>query len=458
MPKIKIGLEIHGYLNMEVMKQKLFCECSVDDTNSEPNTNICPICTGQPGNKPMLPNKEAVEKAIAIGLMLGCKINQRLLFQRKHYSWPDLPNGYQKTMSGSYATPVGEHGEFLGIGITEVHLEEDPARWDPMTGCVDYNRSGLPLIEIVTDPDFDSPDRVRDWLKKLMTTLSYIKAINPDAGIKADVNVSIEGHQRVEVKNVNSFTSIVKAIEYEVKRQEEALKSGEKIMQQTRAWDETKGHTVFMRSKEQAMDYMFIPEPDLPVINITEEEIERIKSLLPERPHEKIEKFIKIGVEKIDAEVLASELHLAELFEKVSKKIDKKLTARWLRREFVRVANYNNLELEKVPITAEHLIDLLDLVQNKKITEAVAQDIMNKLAKKPFNVKEYVKKENLEAVSDTKELEKICRDVISENPQAVQDYKKGEEKAFNFLIGKVMAKTRGKATPKEVNELMKKLL
>jgi aspartyl-tRNA(Asn)/glutamyl-tRNA(Gln) amidotransferase subunit B len=456
MPKIKVGLEIHGYLNMEIMKQKLFCECSVSD--SKPNTNVCPICTGQPGNKPMLPNKEAIDKSIAIGLMLGCKINPRLLFQRKHYSWPDLPNGYQKTMSGSYATPVGEKGEFLGIGITEVHLEEDPARWDPITGCVDYNRSGMPLIEMVTDPDFDSADQVREWLQKLMTTLSYIKAINPDAGVKADVNVSIEGHPRVEVKNVNSFKSIIKAIQFEIQRQQDVLKSGKDVEQHTRAWDDGQGETLFMRSKEQAMDYMFIPDPDLIVIDVKDDDVKKVQSLLPERPHEKIDKFIKQGVEKIDAEVLASEIVLAELFEKVSKKIKPALTAKWLRREFVRVANFNKLKLEKVPITENHLIDLLTLVTSKKITERNAQQIMNKLAKKPFDIKDYVKKEGLEAVSDTKELEKLCKEAIDENPQAVEDFKKGEAKAFNFLVGKVMAKTKGKATPKEVNDIMKKLV
>lgn len=227
----RIGLEIHGYLLMEQMKQKLFCECPVDETNVPPNTNVCPCCSGMPGSKPMLPNKEAIDKAVAIGLMLGCKINPRLLFQRKHYSWPDLPNGYQKTMSGSYATPIGEHGEFLGIGITEVHLEEDPARWDPITGNVDYNRSGLPLIEIVTDPDFKDADQVRKWLQNLMTTLSYIKAINPEAGVKADVNVSIEGHPRVEVKNVNSFKGIIKSIQFEIQRQEKEVKEKKEVKQ-----------------------------------------------------------------------------------------------------------------------------------------------------------------------------------------------------------------------------------
>ncbi|MBN2454414.1 Asp-tRNA(Asn)/Glu-tRNA(Gln) amidotransferase GatCAB subunit B, partial [Candidatus Woesearchaeota archaeon] len=272
MEQIKVGLEIHGYLAVE-NRTKLFCEDKIE-LNAEPNTNICPICTGMPGSKPMLPNRQAVEKIVAIAAMLNCRINRRLLFQRKHYSWPDMPTGFQRTMSGSYSVPVGEEGDFLGIGISDVHLEEDPARWDPETGCVDYNRSGQPLVEIVTKPDFKSAAEVREWLKKLMTTLSYIKAIDPEAGVKSDVNVSVgPAFNRVEVKNVNSFRSIVKAIEYEIMRQQAELKDGKKISQQTRAWNEKAETTAFMRSKEQAMDYMFIPEPDLPVVKLEQKQV-----------------------------------------------------------------------------------------------------------------------------------------------------------------------------------------
>ncbi|MFC1728368.1 Asp-tRNA(Asn)/Glu-tRNA(Gln) amidotransferase subunit GatB [Nanoarchaeota archaeon] len=457
MTKVKVGLEIHGYLNMENAKQKLFCECSVSD--SVPNTNVCPICTGQPGNKPMLPNKEAIDKSIAIGLMLGCNINPKLLFQRKHYSWPDLPNGYQKTMSGSYATPVGEKGEFLGIGITEVHLEEDPARWDPVTGCVDYNRSGMPLIEMVTDPDFDSPDQVREWLQRLMTTLSYIKAINPDSGVKADVNVNIEGHPRVEVKNVNSFKSIIKAIEFEIQRQEKVMKSKEKKEQHTRAWDDAKGETLFMRSKEQAMEYMFIPEPDLPAIDISDKEIETVQSILPERPHEKIDTIRSYSVSEIDAKTIASNLKVAELFEEIVKAgADPILTAGSIARDFLGTLNYSGTGFDEFNVNPSHYAEIINLQQNNEINEATGKMLVRKLLKEDFSPKEYVKKEGLESVSDSKELEKFCKEAIKENPQAVEDFKKGESKAFNFLVGKVMAKTRGKATPQEVNEIMKRLI
>ena len=218
---LKIGLEIHGYLTT---KEKLFCNCKNEHKSKEakPNTFICPICTGQPGSKPMLPNEEAIKKLIQIALMLNCKVNsepQKLIWYRKHYSWPDLPKGYQNTMSGTYATHIGEKGKFLDIEITEVHLEEDPAAWNPDTGQIDYNRSGAPLVEIVTEPDFKSSEQVEMWLKQMLLTMSYIKALDSDAGIKADVNVSYAGGERVEIKNINSIEEIKNAIEYEEKRQ-----------------------------------------------------------------------------------------------------------------------------------------------------------------------------------------------------------------------------------------------
>ena len=264
---LKIGLEIHGYLTT---KEKLFCNCKNAHKEKEvsPNTLICPICTGQPGSKPMLPNQEAIKKLIQIALMLNCKVNhspeKKIIWWRKHYSWPDLPKGYQNTISGTYATPIGEKGNFLGIRITEVHLEEDPAAWNPDTGEVDYNRSGAPLVEIVTEPDFKSSDEVEKWLKEMILTMSYLKALDSDAGIKADVNISLYG-ERIEIKNMNSIEQIKKAIEYESERQ----KKEKPINKETRQWNSEKQITVKMREKESHADYRFIKEPDLPIINIT---------------------------------------------------------------------------------------------------------------------------------------------------------------------------------------------
>ncbi len=457
MQKFKIGLEIHGYINVE-SRTKLFCNCALD-AEAHPNTNICPVCTAQPGSKPMAANKEAFDKVVAISEMLGCKTNKRLLFQRKHYDWPDLPSGYQRTISGSYSFPVGVNGSFLGIGISDVHLEEDPARWDPETGFVDYNRSGFPLVEIVTAPDFEGTEQVRDWLKKLMTTLSYIRAIDANAGIKSDVNVSIAPEfNRVEIKNVNSFRSIVSAIEYELKRQEKEVREGKQIMQQTRAWNDNAAITVFMRSKEQAMDYMFIPDPDLPVIKIDDTYISNIASKLPEKPSEKIEKYKKMKIDAVDAQVISSELLLAELFEKVIREINPVLAARWLRKELLRVLNYNKKELHELEIDERHIIQLLKLVESKKITDATAQKLLEKLVEKPFDVDKYVKEHNLSAVSDASLLEKLCREAIEENKKVADDYKSGNEKALHKLMGEVMKKSGGKATPKEVNEILRNLL
>src|SRR3989344_3677706 len=349
MVDVKIGLEIHGYLKMSDTKKKLFCNCSIND--SDYNLNTCPICTGQPGNKTMLPNKEAVKKIIACALMMNCKVNKRLLFQRKHYSWPDLPNGYQKTISGSYSHPVG---------IEECHLEEDPARWDPITGKVDYNRSGFPLIEIVTKPDFKDSEQVKGWMKKLFTTLGYVDALDPDAGFKSDVNVSIgPKFLRTEIKNVNSLTGIKEAIEYEISR----LKEEPNESMQTRTWDDVSNTTKFMRKKESATEYMFIPEPDLPIINIQQADIDAIEITLPEKPEEKIKKFIKMGAKEEDAKILAQEIKLAVMFEKVAKIIQPELAGKWLRRELLRVLNYNDKTIDEVALDERHMIELLELVR-----------------------------------------------------------------------------------------------
>jgi aspartyl-tRNA(Asn)/glutamyl-tRNA(Gln) amidotransferase subunit B len=455
MTDIKIGLEIHGYIDI---RQKLFCNCTIDH-GAEPNSTICPRCTGQPGAKPMATNKHAIEKALQIALMLNCEVNKRLLFQRKHYSWPDMPTGFQRTMSGSFSVPVGEEGHFRGIRIDECHLEEDPARWDPETGNVDYNRAGYPLIEIVTKPDFTSAEEVREWLEALVTALSYIQAVHKQAGIKSDVNVSIGPEfERVEIKNVNSLTSIVDAVKYEVERQKKEKAQKKKIPQQTRTWSNDTQETVFMRSKETAQDYMFIPEPDLPAIPIEDKYLKRLEAQLPESPDMKRQKLISMGITAEDAKVLADEFVLIDLFEKVSKEIDPQLAARWLRREVVRVANYNKQALEDLLIDEKHLIQLLKLVEKGKITENVAQKIVEKLMEKPFDVNAYVKKEGLLSKGDEGELEKLAAEVIAEQPKAVEDYRGGNEKSLHFLIGQLMRKTRGAAKPDVARKVFEKLL
>jgi len=451
---VKIGLEIHGYINTN---EKLFCRCKTIHglKFSKPNTNICPVCTSQPGSKPLLPNEVALDKAIQIALILNCKVNEKLTWQRKHYDWPDNPKGYQSTISGSHAIPVGVKGEFLGINITEAHLEEDPAAWNPKTGEIDYNRSGLPLIEIVTDPDFSSSEQVVDWLKQLVLTLSYIKALDKNAGIKADVNISLPEFkgERVEVKNVNSLKNIKTVIETEIIRQ----KADVPKFQETRMFDEAKGITIKMRSKEHAQDYRFISEPDLPVLNISKLKIEKIKKQLPETPQEKLSKLIKqYNIEKKYAEVLIKKIDIAEFFEKILGKVDTKLACSWTVVELQRILNYNKKEIDEVDINPEHFIELIKLIETKKITELKAKEILNKFIPKSFSP---AKEAELNSkISSEDELTVACKEIIKENPVPVKDYQSGKQEALNFLIGKVMQKTNKRADFKTTREVLERFL
>lgn len=450
----KIGLEIHGYLSTE---QKLFCRCKAihGAKLSKPNLNICPVCTGQPGAKPMAPNKIAVDKAIQIALILNCKINEKLVWQRKHYDWPDLPKGYQNTISGAHAKTVGENGNFLGIKITECHLEEDPAAWNPKTGEIDYNRSGLPLIEIVTAPEFKSPEQVADWLKQLITALSYIKAVDKKAGIKADVNISLPElkGERVEVKNVNSISNIKLTIESEIERQKEEIPR----VQETRRFDEVKGRTMKMRSKEQAEDYRFISDPDLPTIFLDKKRIEKISSALPETPQQKLEKLIKkYKIEKRYAEILTKKIEIVEFFEKIIDKANPKLAIRWVTEELLSVLNYNKKELDEIEIQPEHFIELLKLIDEKKITELKAKEILRTWKEKSESPKSEAKKNS--QISDSAEIEKIAKIILKENSKAVADYKSGKKESLNFLIGQLMQKTNKRADFKTAREVLERII
>jgi len=445
---VKIGLEIHAYLNT---KEKLFCDCKAEHGLKffKPNINVCSVCTGQPGAKPMLPNQVAVDKVLQIALILGCKINRRLVWQRKHYSWPDLPKGYQNTLSGPYATTNGVNGNFLGVKITEVHLEEDPAAWNPENGQIDYNRSGSPLIEIVTDPDFKSSDEVVEWLRRLIVILNYVKAIDRSSGIKADVNVSVGGGKRVEIKNINSLENIAAALEYEIKRQ-----SGEKVKEQhTRMFDAQKGVTKLMRTKEQAEDYRFISDPDLPILRIDERRVKSVKSKLPETPSEKLKRLVKkYGIRDDYAKILVKKLDIVELFEKVIVKVNPKLAIDWVIVELLSVLNYNKKELEDIDFNPEHFIELLKLIEKKEITSLKAQEILRSWKEKSYSPVSGLKKHG--KISDEEAVEKIVDKVIKENKKAVGDYKSGKDWAINFLIGQVMKLSDKRADFKIVRKVL----
>jgi aspartyl-tRNA(Asn)/glutamyl-tRNA(Gln) amidotransferase subunit B len=457
---IKIGLEVHGYLNT---KEKLFCMCKTkpgkDEKEDKPNSRVCPICTGYPGSKPMAPNMEAMRKLIQISIVLGCKINHKdLIWQRKHYNWADNPKGYQTTISGAHAALPAAKGKFRGIGITECHLEEDPAQWNPETGKINYNRSGLPLIEIVTDPEFKSSEEVVEWLKALILSLSYIKAIRKNAGIKVDVNVSTYG-DRVEMKNLNSLEKIRKAIEYEIPRQIENHNAGITQKQETLAFDEKLGKTIKMRDKETASDYRFIPDPDLPLIRIDKKLVAEVKKNLPETPAQKLQMLIKNhNIDKKNATILTKNLELVEFVEELAEKginIQKNLS--WITIELLRVLNYNKktLEDEDVDIQPEHLAELINLVNKNTITVLKGKQIMNDFVPKSFAISRH----KLEiTVIDNAAIENLCKQVINENAHVVDEYKGGKAASLNYLIGQVMRLSERRADFKVAGDCLKKII
>lgn len=460
---IVIGLEIHTEL---ATKSKLFCGCSTHGSD-EPNTRTCEVCLGMPGSKPVL-NKKAVEYALKLCLALNCKISPNLIFSRKSYFYPDMSKNYQITQ---YEIPLGTNGSLKldsgkNIGITRVHMEEDPAALVHPAGMqgsayvlVDYNRSGDPLAEIVTEPDLTSPGEARDFMKQLITILEYLEIFDVDRCIiKADANVSIKEtkYQRVEIKNITGFREIERALKYEVERQKNNLKE---VVNETRAWDADKGLTFSLRKKECEEEYGYIIDPDLVKIEITKDYIDSVKKGMPELAEEKLKKFTEEhGIQEETAKILVKDKALASMFEKVSKAVNPELAANWVRRELPKVLNYQKKTLEESGITSEHMIDLLKAVESNKITPRIGQKIIEKLSENVFDIHEYIKKEGLESVEDVSEIKKICEETIKEHSQAVEQYKSGQEKALHFIVGQVMRKTKGKAKPDLVNKLVKELI
>ena len=461
---IKIGLEVHGYLDTS---EKLFCMCaarSVEGSDvrgqmSDVNSRVCPICTGQPGSKPMAVNGEAVRKVVQIASIFGSKINMdKLVWQRKHYSWADLPKGYQTTLSGAHATTNATGGKFRGINITELHLEEDPAQWNPDTGRIDYNRSGLPLVEIVTEPEFSDSEQVVEWLKSLVLSLSYVQAVRKNAGIKVDVNVSTYG-ERVEMKNLNSLEKIRKAIDYEIARQIEAHDAGEVQKRETLAFDEKTGKTIKMRSKEGASDYRFIPDPDLPEIVISKKMIADVKASLPEMPDVKLAKLLKkYRVSESDARILTKNLELVEFFEGlVESGAEVKKGLPWVTVELLRVLHYNKMSLEDVEVDVRpaHLAELIKAVDEGKITKLKGKQILNDFVPKSFSLKDH---KGEVASIDEAAVENLCRQVIDDNVKVVAEYKGGKDASLNYLIGQVMRLSERRADFKVAGETLKRLI
>ncbi len=454
--KIIIGLEIHTYLNT---KTKLLCGCSTQQ-KKEPNTSCCPICLGHPGSKPVM-NEKAIELAAKIGLALDCELNREFFFSRKTYFYPDLASNYQITQN---ETPIAKKGFLLVNGkkirIRRAHIENDPAAIIHPNGIkessyclVDYNRSGLPLVEIVTEPDLKNAKEAREFLNALENTLSYLDVIMPDTTLKIDCNISINGGARVEIKNVSGFAAAEKALNFEILRQKRELRMNKKIEQHTRIFNSETGMTVMARKKETEEDYGYIFEPDLVKIVLEEDEIQRIKESMPELPQQRIQRLVKTyGITENESIVLCSQKKLAELFEQTAKKTNPKIASKIFTREILAILNHDSLSLKDVEINVEKICELVQLLDEKKVSDKNAkQSLINYISGDKTPPKEFLEKNNL-LISEKINLEEIIQQVLDENKSAVEDYKNGNKKSFNFLFGIIMKKTMGKASPEEVKE------
>ncbi|MEM2878426.1 MAG: Asp-tRNA(Asn)/Glu-tRNA(Gln) amidotransferase subunit GatB [Candidatus Hadarchaeales archaeon] len=452
--KVKIGFEIHLQLATD---RKMYCNCPTNYQEAKPNTNICPICTGTPGAKPLPPNESAINSAIEIALMLGCRVHsgEVIYIQRKHYDYPDLPSGYQRT-----SLPISSGGELEGVRIRELHFEEDPGQYDPVSGTVDFNRSGVPLVEIVTEPDIESPEHARRFLRSLMRALEYTGKVRPEAGgaMRADVNISVEGGGRVEIKNINSVRGAYRALKYEIMRQGKMFRRGESVVRETRAYLESQMVTVPMRTKETEEDYRYIPDPDIYPIIIEKSKVDEIRSKMPEPPIMREKRLSQqYGIPSNVAEVISSERELADLYEAVAIKVDPGLAATWFRTKLKKIMNYMGIRAVDLKFTPDQLAKVLNMVQSEKLTPEQGELVLRELARNPDEPERIVKRLGLAPVGEN-ELRAEVERVIAENGRAVQDYISGKDEALNFLTGKVLKAVKGRADPRVVGEMIKKAL
>ncbi len=463
---MKIGIEIHVALSST--KTKLYCGCPNPQStgDAEPNTLVCETCLGMPGSKPRV-NKAAIDSAIKIALALNCRLQKEMFFSRKSYFYPDLPKNFQISQ---YEMPLALNGMLRTgkkkIRITRVHMEEDPGRIMHVGGditkadyiLIDYNRSGVPLCEIVTEPDFASPKEVRIFLEKLSGMLEYLGVYDStkEGSMRVDANISLE-ETRVEVKNISGFRDVERALNYEIIRQNNLLKRGQKIMRETRAWDSAAGVTRSLRIKEEEEDYGYIFEGDLPRIETSKEKAAEIKKDMPEFAEQKISRYEKMGISKELAEAIASGRDLAEMFERVIGEIDIQLAAKWFAGEIKKTLNYRNLRLKDTRLRKEHITDLLKMIHGKSVTERTAEMMLREMivAARP---EEILKSSGLGRIYDETVLEQVIEKVINENPRAVLDYKSGRQEAFNFLVGQAMRKTQGRGDTETIRKLVRDCL
>lgn len=468
-----IGLEVHVEL---ATKTKIFCGCSTA-FGGRPNSHTCPVCTGMPGSLPVL-NKKVLEYAVAVGLATNCEITRYCKFDRKNYFYPDNPQNYQ--ISQLYL-PICRNGyveietESGGkkVGIHEIHMEEDAGKlihdeWEDCT-LVDYNRSGVPLIEIVSEPDMRSAEEVIAYLEKLRLIIQYLGASDcklQEGSMRADVNLSVrevgaeEFGTRTEMKNLNSFRAIARAIEGEKNRQIDLLESGEAVVQETRRWDDTKETSYAMRSKEDAQDYRYFPDPDLTPIFVSDEFLEEIKGKQPEFRTEKMKRYKEeFDIPEYDIEIITGSKHMADIFEAtVALGAQPKKVSNWLMGETLRLLKEKELDAEDIRFSPEHLAALIALTDARAISSTVAKEVFEVLFEEDIDPEQYVEEKGLKTVQDEGALKETVLQVIAANPQSVEDYHNGKEKAIGFLVGQTMKAMKGKADPASVNQLLKEAL
>lgn len=468
-----IGLEVHVEL---ATKTKIFCGCSTA-FGAAPNAHTCPVCTGMPGSLPVL-NRQVVEYAAAVGIATNCDITQYCKFDRKNYFYPDNPQNYQISQlylpicRNGYVEIETENGP-KKIRIHEIHMEEDAGKLihDDWEDCslVDFNRSGVPLIEIVSEPDMRSAEEVIAYLEKLRTTIQYLGASDckmQEGSMRADVNLSIrevgsdQFGTRTEMKNLNSFSAIARAIEGETNRQMDLLEEGRQVVQETRRWDDTKGTSYAMRSKEDAQDYRYFPEPDLVPVVISDEWLAQIRANQPEFREEKMQRYMaEYELPAYDADIITNYKRMADLFEETTAICNKpKKVSNWLMVETMRLLKENSMDPNEIPFSAKNLAKLINLADAGTINSTVAKEVFEEIFKNDIDPDAYVEEKGLKTVNDEGALRATVEQVIKDNPQSVEDYRNGKEKAIGFLVGQTMKAMKGKANPGMVNALLKELL
>jgi len=467
-----IGLEIHAQLST---RSKMFCTCATS-FGEKPNLNICPVCSGHPGVLPTL-NKLAVEYAVKTALALNCKVNHKSVFARKNYFYPDLPKGYQISQYdeplavNGWVEIVLSDGSKKKIGVTRVHMEEDAGKniHNDKTSLVDLNRAGVPLVEIVSEPDLRTPEEASQYFKKLKTILEYIEVCDcnmEEGNLRCDANISLREQgakkmgTKVEIKNLNSFRFLEKALSYEVQHQEKALSTGEKIIQETKLFDTTSNTTKSMRQKEGSDDYRYFPEPDLIPLLVVDALIKKNKELLPELPDAKRERFIsQYGLSFYDGDILTSYKDLADYYEELCKLVkDPKLCSNWMQTEVLRSLNENKIEIKDFSLTPPMLSELLVMLKGGVINQSTAKDVFNEMLSTKKSAKTIVDKKGLSQIQDEGAIEKIVDEVLAGAEGQVKQYKEGKTNVMGFIVGQVMKKSNGKANPSIVNKILKKKL